>query len=269
MAPKRPRLSERRKAVGSAVQPEIPSEVWLDRAEFQELIRVRGADTVPAPRSADVGRPLRTSIVAPRVPAEPTHTIGAGPSVLFEPVTFVSPRATIPAMVSPPAEIDAADRPSPVPIPGRSGLVRWFGVAGVSVLAVAGCAVWAVFSAFPTGPAVGAVPVAPQTLAADNPSPGGEGHVDGVVRDADPAQPAPTVTLDTMVSRAATAMPEAHDTPSGKRAISRHETPGSVTIPPRSDAQAIRDKVYSRLSAAFGPDNERWRSVHRGYSPHR
>jgi hypothetical protein len=268
VAPKRLRLSERRKVAESVVPPEIPSEVWLERAEFQELIRTGGADTVTVPRSVGVSSPLRTSIVAPRIPAESSHTVGAGPAVLFEPVTFVLPQATIPAMVSPPAEIDAADRPSPVPIPGRSGLVRWFWVAGVSVLAVAGCAAWAVFSAFPTGPAEGAVPVAPQTLVADNPSPGGEGHVDGVVRDADPAQPAPAVTLDTMVSRAATAMPEAHDTPSGKRTISRGETAGAVTVPPRSDAQAIRDKVYSRLSAAFGPDNERWRSVRRGDSPH-
>ena len=91
MAPGRPRLSERRKAVGSEPSLEVQSEVWLGRAEFQHLTRPQAADTVPAPRSASVGtddldttplngRRSRITLLGPGVPAEPGRPAPRGPA---------------------------------------------------------------------------------------------------------------------------------------------------------------------------------------------
>lgn len=307
MAPKRPRLSERRKAVGSGLPLEAQSEVWLDRAEFQNLTRPQAAATIPAPRSASAGTddldttPLgsgrsRVTLLGPHVSAEPGRPPGAAPSALFDPRARISVAATAdsvsatadssePARPKPevaqsiePIRTAVAGRPAPATIRVRQAWPRWFKqymtLSGVA-LAFAGWAAWVLYMVAPTEPIPTAATEA-STFAAPRagiPSPGAASRT---IERAYREDPAGVVDMPPAASpkpavakaeRAASEASEAHDPQSNTRMIIRHKPSASMPALPRG-TPTTPEEAY-QWSAAFSSRGEHWDPLRTGDIPSR
>ena len=244
------RLSQRREAVGltrkplSECQPgsTAQAEVWLDRAEFQELIRPAQSGTVEALRS-DI------STTAMPVPATEARSL-AGSDARAMARTRVLQRPE-PSLISPGS---AGSR-------GRLGTQRRFTrFAAAGLLALAGGAVSVPLITPHSDSIAGVVvenPASPAPMAA-NPAPDlgsstqGEDSTGATV--AAPDKPAGT-----------TAPSAAVRTPHPIRTVSRARPPAIMTSPPAPRAPAIPAQAYAAWSrmaelSAGHQDRERLRS---------
>ncbi|MGH7658859.1 MAG: hypothetical protein ACREL6_11555, partial [Gemmatimonadales bacterium] len=174
-----------------AILPEVQSEVWLNRAEFEDLIRPQAAETVEALRSADVGtadldakllasRSSRVPFITQPVAAEFSRP-GAVDADPADPEATITPRPALsgfPADVALPANVNTtgADIRLDTPVPDlssvttiplnlpladvqlrRAGSRRFKRFAAAGVLALVGAAASVPFMTSDNGP----IPPAP------------------------------------------------------------------------------------------------------------
>ncbi|HET9257277.1 MAG TPA: hypothetical protein VFO16_19045 [Pseudonocardiaceae bacterium] len=136
MAPvSRLRLSQRREAAGSAPPLGVPSELWLDRAQFQDLARPQDekAVTTAAGGSLEPVRPAEVAVFACPAPASAPAPAAADSGAIAGPGM-------------PPPQVEAENQPTLVAHPARKQrLTGWAVACGVAAV-VAGCAAWAVFA---------------------------------------------------------------------------------------------------------------------------
>ncbi|MGB8960672.1 MAG: hypothetical protein WCC38_01760 [Pseudonocardiaceae bacterium] len=115
MTLERQRLSQRRKVVGLTQEsPKDRSEMWLDRAEFENLFRPQVADPVDAVRSDHQGdtKAVSTGAPGPRRDRSRRFIRLAAAGVL----ALVGGAASLPLMTSPRGSVApaAVDNPAPV-----------------------------------------------------------------------------------------------------------------------------------------------------------
>lgn len=235
----------------------VQSEMWLDRAEFADLVRQREPETVPALRCPDAGR--RSIEVRPLV-VKPSRTSGVAP--LFSPVAPVVEVGQDEVIRLDDLEPAAAQASSPPP-PARS-FPRW-AAAGVLVLLVAGGAVSVplLMSHGDAAPAparnyapVGPVVAFPAPDSGDQPSEPAD-----AVAQAPAAEPNPPAHVTVKAAPAGSHVSHAARTDS--RATARPPHAASPMAPPPWDGQAFADEAYmwSQAAAAYSARNPRWTHV--------
>ncbi|MGH3898747.1 MAG: hypothetical protein ACRDTA_10945 [Pseudonocardiaceae bacterium] len=247
---------------------EFRSEVWLDRAEFEDLIRPR-VPLVARPVSGELGRPVAVEpeVVITLGPVRPGLPAGIVPTVDINiarapigpaPTTVGFAGSDVPE----PAQTDIPDLSSVTTIPlnipiadihrrrARSRRFKRFAAAGV--LALVGGAASASFITSNNGPILPATAgnPAPAAPAAAIPAPDA-GSSTGA-----PAA-APNTPADGPAPPAAAAVPAPHTT---TRSTSRSKPPASMrTPPPRTPEISPEAYVRSRMAELSGSDQSRAR----------
>ncbi|MBV8992609.1 MAG: hypothetical protein JO287_02650 [Pseudonocardiales bacterium] len=229
----------------------VQSEVWLDRTEFEDLIRQRVPETAKAPRYPAIG--TKTIEVRPLV-GRPSRVSSVAP--LFAPVpAIVEDGGLIRLDGLEPAQVEAANRPS---VARSRRFPRW-AVAGVLGLAVAGSAVAVPLLTSDGAAKVTAAKAAPAKSVPAIPSPGS-----GDARSGKPIEAgqvaAPNPPEDVTVRSASASVPAPHPARSDNRSTATPKHADSATTPsPASQIAANEiDKWWSQAVAAYGPRNPRW-----------
>ncbi|MGH4011230.1 MAG: helix-turn-helix domain-containing protein [Pseudonocardiaceae bacterium] len=253
------------------VLPKVQSEVWLDRAEFEDLIRPQAAETVEASRSADAGtedldaKPPASR--SPRVPfvAQPVSAELSRP-VAIDPETTITPRVSVPpADIALPADInigvDRLDTPVPdlssvttiplnLPLAAvqrrRAGSRRFKRFAAAGVLALVGTAASVLFMSSNNGP----VPP-PPVAAIPAPDPASNNTVPS--QDPTGAPAALDKPADALAPPAPAAGPTPKTTRSDRTASrSKPRTPMKAPPPPRTPAIPTEAEMWSRIAELSG-----------------
>jgi hypothetical protein len=294
MAPRRLRLSQRRKAAGSALPLEVPGEVWLDRAQFQCLTRMQGDETFTVPRSTGwdagdlgtltmEGRPSSALVVAPRFSLEwvrPRGLARFGGALVHTlgPATADSRRVASPEAI--PLQVGAGKGPVPVVVPDEPRRSKRLVMGGI-VLACAAWTAWALFVFSPTGAVSRSVTAASTftTSGAEMPPPAAVGSTaavstsgsalgeapPGAVREA--ASAAPIKTVGSHAPKPAAAVPDPHSIPSSSPTITRNRPP--AFMPPPPPPAPMTPEEFQQWAATFRHGGEYWNPRHPGYPSHR
>jgi hypothetical protein len=294
MAPRRLRLSQRRKAAGSALPLEIPGEVWVDRAQFQDLTRMRGDETVTVPRSTGrdaenlstvvtEGQPSSVLVVAPRSSLERVRPRGLA---RFGPLAHTLGPATadnhsVVSSEAIPLQGGAGNGAVPVVIPAEPRRSKRLAIGGIGLACTAWMA-WALFVFSPIGPASRSVTA---TAASTLTTPGAElsppaavgstaaistngSALDrappGAVREA--ASATPIKTVGSHAPKPAAAVPDPHNNPSSSPPITRNRPPAFMPPPPPAP---MTPEEFQQWAAMFRHSGEYWNPRYPGYPPHR
>jgi hypothetical protein len=225
----------------------VQSEVWLGRAEFEDLIRPRVAETVEAvqytgagPEDLEemplAGRPSRVPLLAQPGSAEPGH-----PAAVPEPAHTPVPHQ--PSLTTIPLDVEPANNQR---LRGRSQRFTRFAAAGVLAL-VGGAASVPLITSSPSGPIHPAATGNPAPVAAiPAPDPG---------TDASPRSPDSIGPVDTAPAVAPTKPAESPAAPTRAAAVptphtawtaSRSAPPAATTTRPPPRPPAIPAEAPAR-----------------------
>jgi hypothetical protein len=245
-------------------QPEVQSEVWLGRSEFEVLIHPQVTEIVEAPRSAGLRTEdvdPRSSIVIGAIPYEP-------PSDITHPID-----PTYPAGITHPAGIGTtgADVGPHTPVQttteARSWRLKRFAAAAVLTFVFAVASVpFIVSHRGPTpqatelpAPATSvAVVPGPDPASSNDNSPGGK-NASGAVDTAPAASNEPT---DGTTPPGAATAPARHDTRTDNRTISRATLPTSARMPAPQRLPVVQAAAYARSQTAALTSNARRTHLH-------
>lgn len=260
----RQRLSQRREA---------QSEVWLGRAEFEDLIRPQVAEAVEALRCAGVGpgdldgrapvgRSSRVPLVAQPVSAElgrpvavdPRDAIALGPALSGLPADIVHPADIRPSLTTVPLYLEPAD------VQWRRARSQRFAVAGVLALVVGAASV----------PLITSHSGSIHSAAAENPAPAVAIPAPGTSNDNSPRStdstgavhtaPPPSTPADGPAPQGAAAVPTPHTTRSDNRTASRSKPPAAMVTRPPQRTSAGSAEAYMRSQAAAFSANDQHRT---------
>jgi len=209
------------------LRPKVQSEVWLDRAEFENLIRPQAAETVALS-------------VPPADIAFPADVNTAGADIRRDtPVPDLSSVTTIPLNI-PLADIQWR----------RAGSRRFKRFAAAGVLALVGAAASVPFITSDNGP----IPPAPATPVAAIPAPDPRSDNTVPSQDSTGAPASLDKPADGLAPSGAAAVPAPKTTRSSDRTTSRSKPPASrkAPPPPRTPAIPAEAEVWSRIAELSG-----------------
>ncbi len=274
--------------------PTVQSEVWLDRAEFEDLIRPQAAETVEGLRSAGVGMPFVGQPVSAKpirpaaVGADPEAAITLGPALSGLPADIALPTDVYTAGadirldtavgaggfagpdVPEPAQTDVPDLSSVTTIPlnlpfadvqwRRTGPRRFRRFAAAGVLALGAASVpFMTSDNGPTPPAAAGNPATANLVAAvPAPDPGSSSDNSPPSNDSTGAPAALDQPSDNLAPSGAAA-PTPKTTRSGNRTASQSKPPASMKAPPppRAPAMPTEADAWSRMAELSGSDQGR------------
>ncbi|MGH3962986.1 MAG: helix-turn-helix domain-containing protein [Pseudonocardiaceae bacterium] len=233
--------------------PKVQSEVWLDRAEFEGLVRPQVAETGEASRSADAGSGFPADIALPANVNTADADIrldtpfGAG--------GFAGPGVPEPTRTDVPDLSSVTTIPLNLPLADiqwrRAGSRRFKRFAAAGVLALVGAAASASFMTSGNGP----IPAAPETpmAAIPAPDPGSDNTFPSQDSTGAPAA-AQDTPADGLGPSGPAAVPTPQTTRSGDRTPSRSKPPAATKTPPPPPTPAIPAEadVWSRIAELSG-----------------
>ncbi len=252
--------------------PKVQSEVWLDRAEFEDLIRPQAAEAVEPLRAArgSTLSGLQADITLPA--SVKTVGLGIGPDTPV--TTTVGAGGFAGSDVPAPPRSDVPDLSSVTTIPlnlpladvqwRRAGSRRFKRFAAAGLFALVGAAsvpfITSDHGSIPTAAAGHPAPAAP-VAAIPAPDPGSSDNRPP----SEDSTGAPAAALDKpadgLAPAGAAAVPTPKTTRSGNRTTSRAEPPAAMkpSPPPRTPAIPAEADAWARVAELSGSDQGRTR----------